>query len=59
MKYCCANCGCFASFGDVELLDSGSTVVCNYCGKKNVFEIFTPIEYKKRWEPFLKKGGVE
>ena len=43
MKYICAHCGTFAAVPeDVEMLDSGTTLICDSCGEPTVVDLGTP-----------------
>lgn len=47
MRFVCAHCGDFSDDPDVEMLDSGTTMTCEACGKETIVDLSTP-EYRKK-----------
>ena len=48
IAFLCAHCGGFA-YAEVESLDSGTTLVCDTCGKPTVVTLETPEELRERY----------
>ena len=52
MTYICANCGTFAKDSTADVIDSGTVLTCNECGKETVVDLNTPEQRSKLWREF-------
>lgn len=59
MRYICAHCGDFAGDDSVEMLDGGTTLVCDNCGKPTIVDLETPANRKKLFKDAGRLKGTD